>query len=74
MSEYVSSKGTTGLRVAYNHTHDSLQVLANEGSVLVYTVREYPDHLRYVSNDEIFDWVMENYSSDIAECLEALGL
>ena len=74
MSEWISRAGTTGPSVVYNEQYDVVRVYAS--GELVYSIRgELVSISVGVSDiDDLFNWVYENYSSEIAECMDALGI
>ena len=73
MSEWIGKKGTTGPSVCVS-SEGVIRVYASEGSVLVYSVYDAPEHVLVSHIDDLFNWVFENYSSEIDECMEALGI
>lgn len=75
MREYVSSKGTTGISVQYKVGYSMIYVYKSGRAIYAITGSEVPAHiLSSTDNDEVFEWVTENYSTQIDERLTELGL
>jgi hypothetical protein len=71
-----SSKGTTGCTVVYEIDNEGVFVYYLGKCVYHIPDHEVPDEVLYHEDytddeDTLFNWAMENYSSEIAECIEA---
>lgn len=62
----ISNKGTTGCTVV--KTKDEVQVILISSGEVVWSLpkEKAPDY----NGDELFDWVMENYSEEISKAID----
>lgn len=75
MSEWIGKKGTTGPSVVYQREDEGVFVYAKGECVYHIPDHDVPDEvLDSNDTDDLFNWVFENYSSEIDECMEALGI
>ena len=60
--------------VVYNEQYDVVRVYV--GDVLVYNIRGeiVPISVGVSDADKLYNWVYDTYRSEIAECMEALGV